>query len=155
MATVPNRRRSSSRKARRAPSHRAIQGALVVGADQLLVSGDDWLDKPSGREAARTSFQKLRGRCHLLVSGMVVVRDEAVLCRHVEVAELAMRDYSDRFIQWYLDWAQDADLQVVGACRLEGPGAQAFRPHRRRLLRRSRPAAAAAAGVAQEGGRAD
>ena len=106
-----------------APRH---PGALVVGADQLLVSGDDWLDKPSGREAARATLQKLRGRCHLLVSGMVVVRDEAVLCRHVEVAELAMRDYSDRFIQWYLDWAQDADLQVVGACRLEGPGAQAF-----------------------------
>ncbi|MFO1113215.1 MAG: Maf family protein [Rhodospirillales bacterium] len=100
--------------------------ALVVGADQLLVSGDDWLDKPSGREAARTTLQKLRGRHHLLVSGMVVVRDEAVLCRHVEVAALAMRDYSDRFIQWYVDWAQDADLQVVGACRLEGPGAQAF-----------------------------
>lgn len=106
-----------------APRH---PGALVVGADQLLVSGDDWLDKPSGREAARATLQQLRGRCHRLVSGMVVVRDEAILCRHVEVAELAMRDYSDRFLQWYLETAQDADLQVVGACRLEGPGAQAF-----------------------------
>ena len=72
------------------------------------------------------TLRKLRGRQHRLISGVVVVRDGAVLCRHVEVAELAMRDYSDRFIDWYLDVAADADLQVVGACRLEGLGAQAF-----------------------------
>ena len=106
-----------------APRH---PGALVVGADQLLVSSGDWLDKPKTLEQARTTLRTLRGRCHRLVSGMVVVRDADVLCQHVEVAELAMRDYSDRFIEWYLDAAQDADLQVVGACRLEGLGAQAF-----------------------------
>lgn len=106
-----------------APRH---PGRLVVGSDQLLVSGGDWLDKPAGREEARATLAKLRGRCHRLISGMVVMRDAAVLCRHVEVAELAMRNYSDRFIDWYLDTAQEADLVVVGACRLEGLGAQAF-----------------------------
>ncbi len=106
-----------------APRH---PGRLVVGSDQLLVSGEDWLDKPSGRAAARATLEKLRGRSHRLVSGMVVMRDAAALCRHAEVAELTMRPYTDRFIDWYLDTAGDADLQVVGACRLEGLGAQAF-----------------------------
>lgn len=100
--------------------------ALVVGADQLLVSGDDWLDKPETSAEARNTLRKLRNKQHRLISGMVVLRDGAMLCRHVEVAALTMRDYSDRFIDWYLDTAQDADLQVVGACRLEGLGAQAF-----------------------------
>ncbi len=101
-------------------------GALVIGADQLLVSGSDWLDKPATPEQARQTLRKLRARRHQLVSGMVVVRDSSSLCRHVEVAELTMRDYSDRFIDWYIETAADADLQVVGACRLEGLGAQAF-----------------------------
>ncbi len=101
-------------------------GALVIGADQLLVSGTDWLDKPATPDQARETLRRLRARRHRLVSGMVVVRDLSVLCRHVEVAELTMRDYSDRFIDWYIDAAADADLQVVGACRLEGLGAQAF-----------------------------
>jgi septum formation protein len=101
-------------------------GALVVGADQLLVSGADWLDKPGNRDQARATLKKLRGQRHRLVSGMAVLRDETVLCRHVDVAVLTMRNYSDAFIEWYLDVAATADLQVVGACRLEGLGAQAF-----------------------------
>ena len=100
--------------------------AVVVGADQLLVSGVDWLDKPETTDQARETLRKLRNRRHRLISGLAVLRDDLVLCRHVEVAELAMRDYSDRFIDWYMDTAGEADLRVVGACRLEGLGAQAF-----------------------------
>lgn len=99
---------------------------LVIGADQLLVSETEWLDKPATLDQARATLRQLRNRCHRLVSGMIVLRNEDVLCRHVEVAELTMRDYSDRFIDWYLEAAEDADLRVVGACRLEGLGAQAF-----------------------------
>lgn len=101
-------------------------GALVVGADQLLVSEEDWLDKPRDQDQARETLRRLRNRQHRLISGLAVLRDDAVLCRHVEVAELTMRDYSDRFIDWYIGAAEEADLQVVGACRLEGLGAQAF-----------------------------
>lgn len=100
--------------------------AIVVGADQLLVSGADWLDKPETTDQARETLRKLRNRRHRLISGLAVLRDDVLLCRHVEVAELAMRDYSDRFIDWYMDTAGEADLRVVGACRLEGLGAQAF-----------------------------
>ena len=101
-------------------------GALVIGADQLLDCGSDWLDKPETPDQARETLRRLRGQRHRLVSGMVVMRDTSVLCRHVEVAELTMRAYSERFVDWYVDEAKDADLQVVGACRLEGLGAQAF-----------------------------
>ena len=101
-------------------------GALVIGADQLLVSGSAWLDKPATREGARTTLEALRGQTHRLVSGVAVARDRLIEWRHVEVARLTMRAYSDDFIDWYLDHAEASALQVVGACRLEGLGAQAL-----------------------------
>ena len=101
-------------------------GALVIGADQLLVSGSAWLDKPMSRARARATLQALRGQTHRLVSGVAVARDRLIEWRHVEVARLTMRRYSDGFIDWYLDHAEASALQVVGACRLEGVGAQAL-----------------------------
>lgn len=101
-------------------------GAFVLGADQLLVSGPDWLDKPETPEQVRASLVALRGCRHRLVSGLVVVCDGVALWRHVESAELVMRAYTDRFVDWYLETALEEALNVVGACRLEGVGAQAL-----------------------------
>lgn len=101
-------------------------GALVIGADQLLVSGSAWLDKPVSRQGARATLQALRGQTHHLVSGVAVARDRLIEWRHVDVARLTMRAYSDGFIDWYLDHAEPSALHVVGACRLEGVGAQAL-----------------------------
>lgn len=103
-----------------------VAGALVIGADQLLVAGDRWFDKPATVERARETLQALRGCRHRLISGVAVARDGAVLWTHVAVAELEMRCYSDAFIEWYLATAGASVLDVVGACRLEGLGAQLF-----------------------------
>lgn len=106
-----------------APRH---PDAFVLGADQLLVCGSRWLDKPETPDHARATLEVLRGRRHRLISGMAVIRGDVVVWRHVEVAELAMRAYSDAFIDWYLCEAGCDALNIVGACRLEGAGAQAF-----------------------------
>jgi nucleoside triphosphate pyrophosphatase len=101
-------------------------GSLVIGADQLLVWGSKWFDKPQTRDAARSTLKALRGQSHRLVSGIAVARDRLIEWRHVEVAILTMRPYSDSFIDWYLNKAEESALQVVGACRLEGLGVQAL-----------------------------
>src|SRR5258705_13035610 len=36
--------------------------ALVIGADQILVAGDEWFDKPKNLAEARTQLQSVRGR---------------------------------------------------------------------------------------------
>ena len=69
-----------------------------------------------------------------------------MLWRHVEAAHLTMRAYRDRFIDWYLARAGEPSLNVVGACRLEGLGAQAFGAIDGDYFTDSRLAAAAAAG---------
>jgi septum formation protein len=101
-------------------------GALVIGADQLLIGESIWFDKPLTRERARFTLEALRGRSHHLVSGIAAACDGIIEWRHVEVATLRMRPYSNAFIDWYLDHAEASALQVVGACRLEGLGAQAL-----------------------------
>jgi septum formation protein len=87
-------------------------GALVIGADQLLI--------------ARATLGSLRGRSYRLVSGMAVACDGIIEWRHVEVATMRMRPYTNAFIDWYLDHAEASALHAVGACRLEGLGAQAL-----------------------------
>lgn len=100
--------------------------SLVIGADQLLVSGTVWFDKPQSEEDACRTLRALRGGRHRLVSAAAVVRRGSVLWRHAAAAELTMRAYSDRFIDWYVAASGPAEWGVVGACRLEGIGAQAL-----------------------------
>lgn len=99
---------------------------LVIGADQMLECERRWFDKPRNLEDARENLMFLRGREHHLVSGVVVARDGQVLWSAVDVARLRMREFSDRFLEKYLEHAGAAVTESVGACKLEGLGIQFF-----------------------------
>ena len=100
--------------------------SVVIGADQLLVCEDKIYDKPQDMAAARAHLQFLRGKAHILVSGVVLVGQGALMWQHVSMAQLTMRDFSDDFLDAYLEAAGEAVLQSVGAYQLEGLGAQLF-----------------------------
>jgi septum formation protein len=102
------------------------RGALVVGADQLLVAGERWLDKPPSLAEARLQLLALRGREHELVTAVCVMRDGAAMWRFVDRPRLVMRPFSDRFLEAYLAAAGGDLSNMVGAYRLEGLGAQLF-----------------------------
>lgn len=101
-------------------------GALVLGADQMLDLDGTWLDKPANRDEAWTHLQRLRGGTHRLSVSAVVVQDGTRLWHQTEMAELTMRQFSDSFLEAYLDAVGDAALDSVGAYQLEGLGAQLF-----------------------------
>ena len=101
-------------------------GALVIGADQMLDCDGAWFDKPEDAAAARRQLVRLRGHRHRLTSAVAVVKDGRCLWRHAEAAELAMRPFSDAFLDRYLAAAGPAVLGAVGAYHLEGLGAQLF-----------------------------
>lgn len=109
-----------------AASRRAAPGDFVLGSDQMLDCEGDWFDKPADRNAAREQLRALRGRAHHLVTSAYLMKDGARIWHHVERAELTMRDFSDAFLDDYLDRAGDAVLGSVGAYHLEGLGAQLF-----------------------------
>jgi nucleoside triphosphate pyrophosphatase len=101
-------------------------GRLTLGADQTLSLGAQRLSKPQHRDAARAQLRALSGRTHELHSAIAFVQHGAVRFEHVGVARLTMRDFSDRFLDLYLDAAGDSIMASVGAYQLEGIGAQLF-----------------------------
>ncbi len=100
--------------------------ALVVGADQMLVAGEVWFDKPPDLDHARAQLRALRGRSHELVTAAVVMAGDARLWHHVARARLTMRAFSDGFLEAYVEAAGSRLLESVGAYQLEGLGAQLF-----------------------------
>ena len=103
-----------------------VPGALVIGADQMLECDGRWFDKPTDQPAARRQLLALRGRSHRLISAVVVVCDGGVLWEHRDDARLAMRHFSETFLNEYLAAAGPAVQASVGAYQLEGRGAQLF-----------------------------
>jgi len=101
-------------------------GTLVLGADQILALDGRRFDKPASVAEARAHLMALRGRMHTLHTACVLLRDGAVVWRHVAHPILTMRPFSDEFLEAYLASEGDAILSCVGAYRLEGLGAQLF-----------------------------
>ena len=101
-------------------------GHLVLGADQTLSRGSMRFSKPTDRASATEQLRSLRGQTHELHSALALVRDGTVLFDCVDSARLTMRDFSDRFLDDYLDMAGDAALSSVGGYQLEGIGIQLF-----------------------------
>jgi septum formation protein len=101
-------------------------GALVIGADQILVCDGKRFDKPETIEAAARHLNTLRGRTHALVTAACVVQDGQTLWSHIETPQLTMRHFSDAFLADYLAAEGGAICGCVGAYRLEGPGLQLF-----------------------------
>ncbi|WP_395015623.1 Maf family protein [Dongia sp.] len=106
---------------------RAKPGRLVLGADQMLDCDGVWFDKPESRAAAKTQLLSLRDKTHRLTSAAVLARDGQRIWHHADAARLAMRAFTESFLDQYLDRAGDAVLNSVGAYQLEGLGAQMFK----------------------------
>jgi nucleoside triphosphate pyrophosphatase len=100
--------------------------AIVVGADQILVCGAEWLDKPADREAARDQLKALRGRRHVLETVVCAARGGEQLWTAASSPRLRMRQFGDQFLESYLAAEGDLILGSVGAYRLEGRGIQLF-----------------------------
>ncbi len=100
--------------------------ALVLGADQVLDCEGLLFDKPADMDHARAHLMALRGRTHSLISAACVVRGQDRLWHQAARVRMAMRPFSDAFLDDYLDRIGEAALQSVGAYQVEGRGAQLF-----------------------------
>jgi len=100
--------------------------AIVIGADQLLECEGTCYDKPMDRAALCTQLLSLRGKTHRLITAAVLHVEGRIGWRHVDSAELTMRDFSDGFLESYLDSQGERALGSVGGYQLEGQGIQLF-----------------------------
>ena len=99
---------------------------LVIGADQIMVMDDKLYDKPATMAEARERLMVMRGKVHYLIGAVVICRSRAPVWRHLAKTKLTMRDFSDEFLDEYLENEGEQILKSVGAYRFEGPGAQLF-----------------------------
>ena len=103
-----------------------LPGRTVLGADQTLARGIKRFTKPTDRNVASAQLRNLRGRTHELHSALALVRDGSLLFSCVDTASLTMRNFSDRYLEDYLDMAGDTVLKSVGGYQLEGIGIHLF-----------------------------
>ncbi|MBT5157685.1 MAG: septum formation inhibitor Maf [Rhodobiaceae bacterium] len=99
---------------------------LVIGADQVLQCDGVLYDKPCDLEEARANLKKFRNRTHYLIGGVVLVEDGQTLWTHHQKVSLAVRDFSDAFLDAYIEEAGDKILASVGCYQLEGLGSHLF-----------------------------
>lgn len=99
---------------------------LVIGCDQTLDLDGVLFDKAASLDEARARLQRLRGRTHQLHSAIAVVRGNDVRYRETDTASLTMRDFSDAWLDGYLQRHGEALLGSVGCYQLENEGVQLF-----------------------------
>ncbi|WP_203291100.1 Maf family protein [Maricaulis parjimensis] len=100
--------------------------ALVLGADQTMELDGQLLDKLPDAALARDRLLSMRGRPHQLHSGLALYRNGQPVWTHQQTSTLHVRDFSDEFLDSYLERAGFALTASVGAYAFEGLGAQLF-----------------------------
>lgn len=100
--------------------------ALVIGCDQVLDLGGKVLSKPETRHAAREQLLDLRGKRHSLLSAVVICEAGKPIWRHVGQVRLMVRDFSETWLDGYLDRNWPDIAEAVGSYKLEQEGVRLF-----------------------------
>ena len=99
---------------------------IVVGADQILVEGGEWFDKPGDLAEAANQLRRLAGRTHTLATAACAMRGKECLWQATATPKLTMRSFGKTFLTKYIAAEGDTLLGSVGAYRIEGRGVQLF-----------------------------
>jgi septum formation protein len=100
--------------------------ATVIGADQTLELNGELLHKPKDDSEARQHLQRLRGNTHKLHSAVAVTRADQVLFETTTTSHLTMRNFSNEFLDTYLQNIEPYVNQSVGCYQYESLGIQLF-----------------------------
>ncbi|MCZ8376711.1 MAG: Maf family protein [Beijerinckiaceae bacterium] len=99
---------------------------LLLAADQTLDHQGRLLMKPADIAHARAQLLSLRGATHLLHSAAVLRRGDVVLWAGIASASLVMRNFSEAFLDAYLDRIGPLVTTTVGGYQLEALGIHLF-----------------------------
>jgi len=100
--------------------------ALVLGCDQVLAHGQSILSKPDSAEHASEQLTALRGSTHQLLAAAVLYKRHEPVWRHVGVARLTMRSFSDAYRDDYIARNWNSIRSSVGGYKIEEEGIRLF-----------------------------
>ena len=101
-------------------------GAIVIGADQTLDLAGQTLNKPKDYSGARQQLSLLKGREHALHSAVAVTKGNTVIFETTTTARLSMREFSEEFLENYLNTLAPDRYQSLGCYQFESLGIQLF-----------------------------
>jgi nucleoside triphosphate pyrophosphatase len=113
-------RRLALEKAESVASH--YPDSLVIGSDTVIELDGQVLGKPADLEEAQAMLTRLRGRCHLVHTGLALVtKGKQIEEAWVETVKVWIKNFSHAALQAYLK-TQDS-LGKAGAYSIQGKGA--------------------------------
>lgn len=123
-ALTSSRDRSGKAAAALKRSHFGPPSSLVVAADTVVVLDDEILGKPGDAAQAQEMLLDLRGRAHMVYTGVTVVEASSGRAAiHLSATQVWMRDYSQAEMEAYV--ASGDPLDKAGAYAIQHAG---FRP---------------------------
>src|SRR5512134_1097486 len=99
---------------------RAVPGALVLGADTIVVVDDDVLEKPEDAEHALVMLRRLQGRRHEVVTSVCLIAGGTVQ-EAQDVTAVYFRPADDAMLRAYI--ATGEPMDKAGAYGIQGYGA--------------------------------
>lgn len=105
---------------------REFPQGLVIGADQTLGFQNEIFSKPISKAEARNQLLKLKGNIHTLYSAISCSSAGKETWTYCAEANLTMRNFSDQFLDDYLNSEQISYTSSVGGYKLEEVGIQLF-----------------------------
>ena len=106
--------------------YRQQPNGIVIAADQMLECNGIWFDKPRDRDNTRAQLRALRGKTHQLISATVIYKEGSRIWGTIDTAHLTVRNFTDEWLEDYLDATGEEIYNCVGGYQLEGIGAQLF-----------------------------
>jgi len=100
--------------------------AVVIGCDQVLEFQGKVFGKPKDIDEARLMLRDMRGKPHKLLSAVVLYHDGQPQWRQVGEARLRMRDFSDAWLEGYLERNWEHIRHSAGGYLLEEEGVRLF-----------------------------
>ena len=97
-----------------------VPGALVLGADTIVVLHDEILEKPSDEAHALAILRKLQGNTHQVITS-VALKHEGRMRTATDVTDVTFRRVSDDYLRAYI--ATGEPMDKAGAYGIQGFGA--------------------------------
>ena len=99
---------------------------FVLGCDQILSFNGEIFSKPKSKNALRDQLLALKCSRHELLSAAVIYRNAKPIWRFVGTAHLTMRDFSETFLDNYIEQNWKSVENCVGGYQIEADGIQLF-----------------------------
>lgn len=94
-------------------------GAVVIGSDQVVALGAQIIGKPGSRDRAIEQLLQMSGKTHDVITA-VAISFEGRIHRHVEAAQVTLRQLSQDELRRYVD--QDQPFDCAGSYRIGAMG---------------------------------